>query len=222
MTAERTWAEVDNYFSRLLLPPDPVLDDALAASTAAGLPPAQVSATQGRMLFVLATMLRARRILEIGTLGGYSTIQMARALPADGRLVTLESSPRHAEVAAANLAAADLATRVDILLGAAVETLPTLAGAKPFDLVFIDADKAGNPDYLRWSLRLTRPGSVIVADNVVRGGDVLDGDSIDPSVIGVRRFTELLGAEPRLAATTIQTVGAKGYDGFALAVVIDP
>jgi predicted O-methyltransferase YrrM len=222
MTAERTWAEVDNYFGRLLLPADPALDDALAASAAAGLPVAQVSATQGRLLFVLARMVRARYILEIGTLGGYSTIHLARALPTDGRLVTLESAPRHAEVAATNLANAGLSDRVDVLVGAALDTLPTLAGHEPFDLVFIDADKAGNPEYLEWSLRLTRPGSVIVADNVVRGGDVLDGASIDPSVVGVRRFTELLGAEPRLAATAIQTVGAKGYDGFALAVVIGP
>jgi predicted O-methyltransferase YrrM len=221
MTSERTWAEVDNYFGRLLLPDDAVLDEVLAASTAAGLPVQQVSATQGQLLYLLALMLHASRILEIGTLGGYSTIHLARALPVGGRLITLEASPRHAEVATANLATAGLADRVDVIVGPANETLPTLDGGEPFDLVFLDADKAGNPDYLKWAVRLTRPGSVIVADNVVRGGDVLDGASIDPSVVGVRRFSELLGADPRLASTAIQTVGAKGYDGFAIAVVLD-
>jgi predicted O-methyltransferase YrrM len=219
MNAERTWAEVDNYFARQLLPPDPVLDDALAASAAAGLPVQQVSATQGQLLFLLATMVQARRILEVGTLGGYSTIHLARALPANGRLITLEASPRHAGVAVANLIRAGLADRVDVIVGNALDTLPTLVDHEPFDLVFLDADKAGNPEYLQWAMRLTRPGSVIVADNVVRGGDVLDNDSTDPSVVGIRRFIDLLGAEPRLAATAIQTVGAKGYDGFTLAVV---
>jgi predicted O-methyltransferase YrrM len=219
MTSERTWAEVDHYYTRLLAPDDPALEDALAASAAAGLPVQQVSAMQGRLLFVLATTIRARRILELGTLGGYSTIHLARALPPDGRLVSLEYSPRHAEVAAGNIERAGLADRVEIVVGDALESLPRLAGGE-FDLVFLDADKANNPSYLDWALRLTRPGSLIVADNVVRGGDVLDAASIDPSVTGTRRFAELLGANQRVAACAIQTVGAKGYDGFALAVVL--
>lgn len=216
---ERTWAEVDNYFARLLVAADPVLEETLAASATAGLPVQQVSALQGQLLYLLATMIRATRILEIGTLGGYSTIHLARALPDYGRLITLEASARHAAVAIANLTSAGLSDRVDVVVGDALETLATL-GTEPFDLVFLDADKAGNPDYLEWSLHLTRPGSVIVADNVVRGGDVLDSASIDPSIVGTRRFAELLGAEPRVAATAIQTVGAKGYDGFAIAVVL--
>jgi predicted O-methyltransferase YrrM len=220
MSTERTWAEVDHYFTRQLVPADPVLDDALAASASAGLPVQQVSALQGRLLQLIATMIGAKRILELGTLGGYSTIHLARALPPDGRLITLEASERHAAVAVANLATAGLSGRVEVLVGAALETLQTLDGGEPFDLVFLDADKVNNPDYLKWSLRLTHPGSVIVADNVVRNGDVLDPDSLEPSVIGIRRFSELLGADPRLAATAIQTVGAKGYDGFAIAVVL--
>jgi predicted O-methyltransferase YrrM len=220
MSGERTWAEVDNYFARTLLPEDPVLEEALEASAAAGLPVHQVSALQGQLLSLLATMVQARRILELGTLGGYSTIHLARALPAGGRLITIEAAPRHAEVAVGTLIRAGLSDRVDVIVGNALDALPALVAEDPFDLVFLDADKAGNPDYLQWSLRLTRPGSIIVADNVVRGGEVLDSASTDPSVVGIRRFTELLGAEPRLAATAIQTVGAKGYDGFAIAVVI--
>jgi predicted O-methyltransferase YrrM len=219
MTAERTWAEVDNYFAKLLVTDDPRLDDALAASATAGLPVQQVSALQGQFLYLVATMIGATRILEIGTLAGYSTIHLARALPVGGRLITLEAATRHAEVAVANLANAGLTDLVDVIVGNALDVLPTLDGGEPFDLVFLDADKAGNPDYLTWSLRLTHPGSVIVADNVVRNGDVLDADSIDPSVVGIRRFSELLGADPRLSASVIQTVGAKGYDGFAIAVV---
>jgi predicted O-methyltransferase YrrM len=219
MPDSQRWAAIDTYFARHLIVEDPVLDATLAASTAAGLPPAQVSALQGRLLYILATMVRAERILEIGTLAGFSTIHLARALPSTGRLVTLEESARHAQVAAANLEAAGLADRVEVIVGAALDTLPGLASEETFDLVFLDADKAGNPDYLSWALRLTHPGSVIVADNVVRGGDVLDASSVDPAVVGIRRFTELLGAEPRVAATAIQTVGVKGYDGFAIAVV---
>jgi predicted O-methyltransferase YrrM len=219
VSTERTWAEVDHYFTRLLLAEDPVLDGALAASTQAGLPVAQVSALQGQLLFLLATMIGARRILEIGTLGGYSTIHLARALPLDGRLITLEASDRHAAVAVANLADAGLSDRVDVLVGPALDTLPSLDDGEPFDLVFLDADKVNNAAYLTWSMRLTRPGSVIVADNVVRGGDVLDSATIDPSVLGVRHFAEVLGADPRLVSTAIQTVGSKGYDGFTLAVV---
>ncbi|HTW21383.1 MAG TPA: O-methyltransferase [Mycobacteriales bacterium] len=220
MTSERTWAEVDHFYARLLVPDDPALDDALATSAGAGLPVQQVSALQGRLLFVLATIVRANRILEIGTLGGYSTIHLARALAPGGRMVTLESSTRHAEVAAANLASAGLSDRVDVVVGEALDTLPRLAGTE-FDLVFLDADKANNADYLRWAVRLAHPGTVIVADNVVRGGDVLDAGSIDPSVLGIRAFAEALGTDRRLVATAVQTVGAKGYDGFALAVVID-
>jgi predicted O-methyltransferase YrrM len=217
---ERTWAEVDHYFSRLLVPEDRVLDDALSASATAGLPVQQVSALQGRFLQLIATMIGARRILELGTLGGYSTIHLARALPSDGRLITLEASERHAAVAIANVAEAGLADRVDVVVGEALQTLPSLDGGEPFDLVFLDADKVNNPDYLKWSIRLTRSGSVIVADNVVRNGDVLDSESLEPSVVGIRHFNELLGADPRVVATAIQTVGSKGYDGFALAVVL--
>jgi predicted O-methyltransferase YrrM len=222
MTTERTWAEVDHYFAKLLLPPDPTLDDALAASAEAGLPAQQVSALQGRLLYLLATMVRASRILEIGTLGGYSTIHLARSLPVGGRLVTLESSARHAAVAAGNLATAGSAEQVDIITGEALDSLARLSAAEPFDLFFLDADKAHNPEYLAHALRLSRPGSVIVADNVVRGGDVLDATSVDPAVAGIRRFSELLGAQPQLASTVVQTVGAEGYDGFALAVVLAP
>ena len=197
--------------------PDPALDVALAASSAAGLPPHDVSPLQGKLLELLARLQGARAILEIGTLGGYSTIWLARALPAGGRLVTLEANPRHAEVARANVERAGFADVVEVRVGAAMETLPTLAG--PFDLVFIDADKRSNPEYLEWALHLTRAGSLIVADNIVRGGAVADARSDDPSVVGVRRFLELVAAEPRLTATGVQTVGEKGHDGFVLALV---
>ena len=211
------WAEVDDHLAALLAPHDAALDAALAASDAAGLPPHGVSPLQGRLLELLARLQGARAILELGTLGGYSTIWLARALPAGGRLVTLEADPSYAEVARANLARAGLQAAVEVLAGPALETLPTLTG--PFDLVFIDADKRRNPEYLDWALALTRPGSLIVADNVIRGGAVADRGSADPSVRGVRRFLELLADEPRVRATAIQTVGAKGYDGFALALV---
>lgn len=220
MTQEQ-WTAVDDYITDLLVPSDPVLDAALADSAAAGLPPIQVSPGQGKLLHLLARAQGARSILEMGTLGGYSTIWLARALPADGLLITLEADPRHAEIARANVARAGLAEVVEVHLGPALDTLPRLAGQDrgPFDLVFIDADKPGYPDYLAWALRLSRPGSLIVADNVVRGGAVVDGASRDPGVQGVRRFNELLAAEPRLSATTVQTVGSKGYDGFAIALV---
>lgn len=212
------WAEMDDYIVERLLPADPVLEEALAASTAAGLPAISVSAAQGQMLHLFARMIGAKRILEIGTLGGYSAIFLARALPADGKLVTLEFEPRHAEVAAANLARAGLSDKVDLRVGRAIDTLPRLEaeGQGPFDLVFIDADKPSNPDYLHWALRLSRPGTVIICDNVVRSGKVLDAESTDANVIGVRRLFDLAGADPRLSATAVQTVGAKGYDGFAL------
>src|SRR5687768_7601428 len=224
MSEQENWTAVDNYLSGLFVRPDPALDAALEASRAAGLPPINVSATEGKLLHVLARAHRAEKILEIGTLGGYSTIWLARALPAPpaGRLITLEYNPAHADVARANLARAGLADRAQIRVGRAIDTLPKLQseGAGPFDLIFIDADKPGNPDYLAWSLRLSRVGTLIIADNVVRGGDVLDAASKDASVRGIRRFNELLAAEPRVAATAIQTVGAKGHDGLALALVV--
>ena len=213
------WTAVDRYLGGLLLKPDPALDGALEAAAAAGLPPHEVSPAQGRLLEVLARAVAARAILEIGTGGGYSTIWLARALPPGGRLVTLEVNRQHAEVARANVARAGLSDTVEVLVGPALETLAQLRG--PFDLVFVDADKQANPDYLAWALRLSRPGTLIVADNVVRGGAVADAGSTDPRVQGVRRFYELLAAEPRVAATAIQTVGAKGYDGFAIALVSD-
>jgi len=222
MTGER-WAAVDAYLAGLLVPPDPALDAALAASAAAGLPAHQVSASEGKLLHILARLIGARRILEIGTLGGYSTIWLARALPTGGRLVTLEAEPRHAEVARANLTRAGLCDVVDVRVGRAVESLRQIAaeGSPPFDLVFIDADKERNPDYLGWALRLARRGTLIVADNVVRGGAVVDATSADPSVRGVRRFMELVAADRRLTATAIQTVGGKGWDGFAVALVTE-
>jgi predicted O-methyltransferase YrrM len=218
---EHRWTEVDRYIEDLLAAPDPVLDEVLSACEAAGLPPHNVSPAQGKLLMLLAQLCGARRILEIGTLGGYSAIWLARALPPDGKLVTLEADPRHAATARANIARAGLAARVELHLGPALDSLPRLAaeGAGPFDLVFIDADKPNNPAYLDWAIRLARPGTLIVADNVVRGGAVIDAASTDPSVQGIRRFNERLAAEPRLSATAIQTVGCKGYDGFALALV---
>ncbi len=220
MTQDR-WSAVDDYLCGQLVPPDEVLESALQASAAAGLPAISVSPAQGKMLNLLARAQGARRILEIGTLGGYSAIWLARALPPDGLLITLEADTRHAEVARENLALAGLAGLTEVRVGPAQETLPHLAasGAGPFDLIFIDADKPGYPGYLRWSLELARPGTVIVADNVIRNGAVADPASDDPSVRAVRRFIELLAAEPRVSATAIQTVGSKGYDGFAMAVV---
>jgi predicted O-methyltransferase YrrM len=215
-----TWAAVDDYFNALLIPPDPALHAALAASDAAGLPPHHVAPNQGKLLYLLARLMGARAILEIGTLGGYSTIWLARALPPGGRIVTLEADPAHAAVARENLARAGLRDVVELRLGPALETLPRLAaeGRGPFDMIFLDADKPNNPAYLDWALRLARPGTLIVADNVVRGGAVLDAAG-DASVQGIRRFAARLAAEPRLSATAIQTVGGKGYDGFVLALV---
>jgi len=214
---EQVWEQVDRYVAEHLLAPDEVLDAALADCAAAGMPPIQVPAAQGKFLNLLARIRGARTVLEVGTLGGYSTIWLARALPPGGRVDTLEIDPAHAEVARRNLARAGLAEVVEVRLGPAAETLATLTG--PYDLVFIDADKPGNPVYLREALRLTRPGSVIVVDNVVRGGRVLDAGSTEPSVVGTRATYELLAAEPRLDATVLQTVGGKGYDGFAVALV---
>ncbi|MFF9348379.1 O-methyltransferase [Streptomyces sp. NPDC014734] len=222
MTTAR-WTEVDDYFNGLLVGPDEALDAAVAASDEAGLPAIQVAANQGKLLHLLTRLQGARTVLEIGTLGGYSTIWLARALPEGGRVVTLEADPAYAEVARANIERAGLAHVVDIRVGRALDTLPELAaeGHGPFDVVFIDADKPSNPDYLAWSLKLTRPGSLVIADNVVRDGEVVDGDSDDPKVRGVRRFTELVAAEPTLTATALQTVGSKGYDGLMMALVTD-
>ncbi len=214
---EHLWHAVDDYLGGLLVGPDPALDAALAANRAAGLPPIDVSPLQGKLLHLLARVAGARRILEIGTLGGYSTIWLARALPRGGRLVTLERVPRHAEVARENLARAGLAEVVEVVVGPALDTLRDLDG--PFDLVFVDADKPANADYLAHAVRLSRPGTVIVVDNVVRGGRVADPLDDDASVRGSRRLVEALAAEPRLSATAVQTVGGKGLDGFALAVV---
>jgi predicted O-methyltransferase YrrM len=221
MTQDR-WTAVDDYISDLFIPPDPALDAALSASVAAGLPSIQVSAAQGKMLHLLARALGARRILEIGTLGGYSTIWLARALPPGGSLITLEAEPKHAEVAEANIARAGLAGAIDLRVGRAQETLPQLLaeGRRPFDLIFIDADKPGYSAYLGWSLRLARPGTLIIADNVVRKGQVAEGAAGDANVEGIRSFNKALAAETRVSATEIQTVGSKGYDGFALAVVL--
>ncbi|MBE8475675.1 O-methyltransferase [Streptomyces justiciae] len=221
MSESQRWDAVDAYFATHLAPDDEALEAALRDSEAAGLPPIAVTAAQGKLLELLAQIQGARRILEVGTLGGYSTIRMARALPADGRLISLEYSPRHAEVAARNIARAGLDKVVEIRVGAALDSLPRLADENPapFDLVFIDADKENNPHYVEWALKLTRAGSLIIVDNVVRGGRVADTADTDPDVIGTRAAIELLGSHPRLTATAIQTVGAKGYDGFALARV---
>ena len=223
MNAREQWTAVDRYFSDLLTPPDPALEAALQASEAAGLPSIHVSAAQGKLLHLLARVQGARRILEIGTLGGYSTIWLARALPAapEGRLVTLEADPRHAEIARGNIAAAGLADVVQLRVGRAIQTLPQLAAerAGPFDLVFIDADKPSTADYFAWAMRLTRRGSLIVVDNVVRKGKVIEADSDDANVQGIRRFNEALAREARVSATAIQTVGVKKWDGFLLALV---
>jgi predicted O-methyltransferase YrrM len=220
------WTAIDRYIGDRLLPQDPILDAALAASDAAGLPPIAITPNQGKLLGLLARIHGAQSILELGTLGAYSTIWLARALPPGGRLITLEANPDYAEVARANIANAGLADTVELRLVPALQTLPELAaeGAGPFDLIFIDADKQNYPGYLEWSLKLARPGTVIVGDNVVRAGGILDPEAGDPSIgveglHAVRRFYDLLAADPRLSATAIQTVGAKGHDGFALALV---
>ncbi len=220
---ETPWSAVDRYITDLLVPPDGALDAALQESTAAGLPAICVTPNQGKLLQLIARIQGARDILEIGTLGGYSTIWLARALPAGGRVVTLEADPKHASVARANIARAGLAEKVDLRIGLAQETLPVIARERdrPFDLIFIDADKAGIPGYFTWSLALSRVGTVIIVDNVVRNGAVIDASSADPSIQGVRRFNEMLAAEPRVSATTIQTVGSKGYDGFTIMLVTE-
>ncbi|SHN34520.1 O-methyltransferase [Rhizobacter sp. OV335] len=221
MSNETAWREVDDYFCSTLLPADPVLEQALRDSDAAGLPPHAVAPNQGRLLNLLVRLQGARRVLEIGTLGGYSTIWLARALPPGGRVITLEANPVCAEVARINIERAELADRIEIRVGRAADSLPQLLaeGAGPFDFIFIDADKPSNPLYLEWALKLSRPGTAIVGDNVVRHGAVADPHSTDANVQGVRRFLELMAAEPRLSATAVQTVGSKGWDGFSLAIV---
>jgi predicted O-methyltransferase YrrM len=220
VSADR-WIQVDDYVSETLIPPDAALDEALQASAKAGLPSIQVTPSQGKLLHLLAKIQGARAILEIGTLGGYSTIWLARALPAGGKLITLELDPRHAEVARANFVSAKLTDRIELRLGPALDTLPDLQneGLGPFDLIFIDADKAAIPEYFGWGLKLSRVGTIIIADNVVRSGGLADGSSTDPAIQGVRRLHQMLAAESRVSATTLQTVGSKGYDGFTLALV---
>ena len=215
------WTAVDQYLTDLVVRPDPALDAALAAGVAAGLPAINVAPNQGKLLYLLARLQGARNILEIGTLAGYSTIWLARALPPEGRLVTLEIDPKHAGVARSNIGRAGLAGVVAVRIGRALDTLSQLAaeGAGPFDLTFIDADKVNIPEYFEWALKLSRAGSVIVVDNVIRKGAVIDAASIDPNVVGVRRLNAMVAADTRVSATTIQTVGSKGYDGLTVAVV---
>jgi predicted O-methyltransferase YrrM len=219
--AEEKWTEVDQYFSDRLIPSDPILDSALEASVAGGLPAIAVSPSQGKLLQLLAQIVGARSILEIGTLGGYSTIWLARALAPGGRLITLEVDPKHAEVATLNFLRAGLKDVIEVRVGDALKTLPKLSAERrgPFDLIFIDADKQHIPEYFEWALKLSRAGTLVIVDNVVRDGAVIDADSTDPSIQGVRRFVELLSAKSGVSGTAIQTVGIKGYDGFAIALV---
>jgi predicted O-methyltransferase YrrM len=222
-TSDQLWTSVDQYLTGLFLPPDAVLDAAVKASDAGGLEPIAVSPIQGKFLHLLAKIHNARKILEIGTLGGYSTIWLGRALPAEGRLITLEADPKHAEIARANIARANLSGAVQVRLGRAQETLPKLIdeGVGPFDMIFIDADKTGYPDYFSFAMKLSRRGTLIVADNVIRKGAVADPSSTDANVQGVRRFNAIVAADKRVSATALQTVGAKGYDGFTIAMVTD-
>ncbi|NRS18931.1 O-methyltransferase [Brevibacillus sp. HB1.4B] len=215
------WTAVDHYFTDKLLEADPVLVTVLQENAAAGLPAIDVAPNQGKFLHLLARIQGARSILEIGTLGGYSTIWLARALPADGRLITLEYDPKHAEVAQSNIARAGLDQIVEVKVGLALDSLIQLhkENQGPFDMIFIDADKKGNPDYFQWALKLSRKGTVIITDNVVRSGQVLDETSTDPNIVGVRQFTDLVAEEQRVSGTVVQTVGSKGYDGFAIMLV---
>ena len=221
MSEKETWGRVEDYFDDALIGQDDDLERALRVSAEAGLPAISVSPSQGKLLALLARSIGARRILEVGTLGGYSAIWLARALPAGGRLISLELEPRHAKVASENVASAGLADRVEIRVGRAAQSLEALgaAGEPAFDLVFIDADKESNPQYFGWAMRLTHPGSLIVVDNVVRQGRVADAATTDRDVLGVHRLVDAMAAEPRIDVTTVQTVGSKGYDGFALGLV---
>jgi predicted O-methyltransferase YrrM len=220
--SQELWTAVDQYINQMLVPTDPVLDAALRGSTEGGLPAIQVSPPQGKLLHLLVAATGAHNILELGTLGGYSTIWMARALPSGGRLLTLEASAKHAEVALANFNRAGLVDRVELKLGPALQTLPQVAseGRGPFDFIFIDANKSTMAEYFDWSLKLSRKGTLIVVDNVIRHGTVIESDSTDEDVQGVRRFNERVAHEPRVSATAIQTVGSKGYDGFTLVLVL--
>ena len=221
--ADKTlWTSVDQYVNETVARNDDALEAAMTANAEAGLPSIDVTASQGKLLHVLSLATRARRVLEIGTLGGYSTIWLARALGRGGRVVTLEYEPKHGEVARKNLKRAGLAKKVEIRVGAAADSLALLAeeGAKPFDLIFIDADKKNNPVYLDWALKLSRPGTVIIVDNVVREGELVNAESTDPDIVGTREMFARMSNESRLVATAVQTVGSKGYDGFAIAVVM--
>jgi predicted O-methyltransferase YrrM len=221
--SKELWAAVDQYINQLLIPNDPILEAALHDSAQAGLPAIQVSPSQGKLLHLLVRAISAGNILEIGTLGGYSAIWMARALPSGGRLLTLEASAKHFEVARNNFARAGLADVVEQRLGPALQSLPGVAaeGSGPFDLIFIDANKSTIAEYFDWSIKLSRKGTLIIVDNVIRQGSVIESDSTDEDVQGVRRFNERISKDSRVSATEIQTVGSKGYDGFALAVVLD-
>ena len=215
------WAAVDAYIAQNLIPSDPILEETLKANVEAGLPSIDVSPTQGKFLYLITKIKGARRILEVGTLGGYSTIWLARALPHDGKIITLELNPKHAEIAAKNIARAGLTSRIEQRIGPALESLAQLhsESVEPFDLIFIDADKPNNPNYLDWAIRLSHPGTIIITDNVIREGGILKADDPDPTIQGTRRFFEKLGSDPRLEATALQTVGCKKHDGFAVAIV---
>ncbi|MGP4067175.1 O-methyltransferase [Halobacillus sp. B29] len=221
MSTQKTWTEVDDYFNSQLVQEKDAMNEVLKSNSEAGLPSIDVSAAQGKMLHVLAKIKGAKRILEVGTLGGYSSIWLASALPEDGRLVTLEASEKHAQAARKNIEHAGLKEKVEILLGPANETFPSLAETEtdPFDFVFIDADKRNNPSYIKWAIDLSARGACIVVDNVVRHGEVVVKDSQDPDIEGIRDMFDILSNEPRIDSTAIQTVGSKGYDGFLLAVV---
>ncbi|HCU2524798.1 O-methyltransferase [Enterobacter hormaechei] len=216
---QQQWCSVDNYMISSLIPEDEVLQSVLENNKRAGLPEHDVAANQGQLLALFVRMTQARRILEIGTLGAYSSIWMARALPPDGKLITLEADPKHAAVARQNIHLAGLSDRIELITGPALKSLENFGDVPPFDLIFIDADKPNNPGYLEWALHYSRPGTVIIGDNVVRDGEVVNGQSDDARVHGVRQFIEMTGDNPRLTATALQTVGVKGWDGFTLAMV---
>ena len=222
--AQKIWIDVDRYFAEQLHLSDPVLDAAMQSNAAAGLPAIDVAPNQGKFLNLLARLTHSKKILEVGTLGGYSTIWLARALPPGGRLISLESNSKHADVAKSNIQRAGLSDRVDIRVGAALESLPEIEkeGLAPFDFIFIDADKPNNPSYLEWAIKLSRTDTIIIVDNVVRDGEVADASSTDPTILGTRKMFELMSRDVRLSSTALQTVGSKGYDGFALAIVTDP